>query len=683
MRRSGLLVFVALALGVSDPARRAAAADAPPLDEIVVTGSRTGRPLAQSSPALSVVDRHDVEDGRAAISLDESLARVPGLYVQNSGNFAQDLRLQIRGFGTRAAFGIREIKVFVDGLPETLPDGQTQVDAIDLGAIERIEVLRRPAGALYGNASGGVIQLFTAEGSDEPEVNVRALGGSFGRARYQASGGGRHGPWKLFAHVARTETDGHRDHAAARSTSGLLKLRYDIDDRTDLTFLVHAVDAPIAEDPGALTRAEADADPGAARELNVLLDAGEAVREARAGMVLHHDGSIGRVSAYAYGACRDFENRLAVRPEQGAGIVAFDRFSPGAGAQVERPFTLFGSDQKLLLGFDLQHQDDDRIRFTNVDGQRGELLLAQRERVSAAGAYLQHTVDVRDDVELFAGARFDAIRFDVDVDFDATDSPSAGNRTLDAWSPVGGLRVQATPLLAFFASVSTAFQTPTTTELADPDGGGFDPDLEPQTSLGYDLGARFTAERVQLGLAGFFLRVEDQILRFESESGRDDYRNAGRSRRFGIEADAQWSIGRGFVWSSALTWLETEFRDYTTVAGDFAGNEEPGTPSWQVFQELRWDHASGVFAAADAFVVDDLYVDDANQVRSEGYALVGARAGWEIARGAWTFAPFVGLTNLLDERYDGTVRLNALGGRYFEPGPGRAFVIGIGVGAAL
>lgn len=682
MRRLGLLVLLALApaLAGADLAR---GEPAPPLDEIVVTGTRTGRPLAQSSPALSVVDRSEIGDGRAAISLDESLARVPGLYVQNSGNFAQDLRLQIRGFGTRAAFGIREIKVFVDGLPETLPDGQTQVDAIDLGAIDRIEVLRRPAAALYGNASGGVIQLFTAEGSDQPRVDVRALGGSFGRARHQARGGGRHGPWKLFAHVARSETDGHRDHSAARSTSGLLKLRYDIDDRTDLTFLVNAVDAPLAEDPGALTRAEADADPGAARELNVVLDAGEAVREARAGLVLRHSGAAAQVRAYAYGAYRDFENRLAVRPEQGAGIVAFDRVSPGAGAQVERPFTLFGRDQELLLGFDLQHQDDDRSRFTNVAGQRGDLVLAQRERVSAAGAYLQHTVRPVEDVELFAGARFDAIRFDVDVDFDATDSPAAGSRTLDAWSPVGGLRFQASPLLAVSASVSTAFQTPTTTEFADPDGGGFDPDLEPQTSLGYDLGARFSTERVQLGLAGFFLRVEDQILRFESASGRDDYRNAGRSRRFGIEADGRWSIGSGFVWSSAFTWLDTEFRDYTTGTGDFTGNEEPGTPSWQMFQELRWDHACGVFAAGDVFAVDDLFVDDANQVRSEGYTLVGARAGWEIARGAWTFAPFVGLTNLLDERYDGTVRLNALGGRYFEPGPGRAFVVGIGIGATL
>lgn len=654
-----------------------------PVDHIVVTATRTERLQATAPTAVGVVDRAAIEDGRATVGLDEALRRVPGLFVQNSGNFAQDLRLQIRGFGARSAFGIREIKVLVDGLPETLPDGQTQIDAIDLGAIERIEVLRRPAGALYGNASGGVIQLFTVEGRDEPWFAVRSLGGSFGLRKYQARGGGRSGGWKVVAHVARFETDGHRDQSASRSTVGNLKLRYDFSERTDLTLLVNAVDAPLAEDPGGLTRDEADGDRTAARDLNVALDAGEAVRQARGGFVFHHRGDLGQLSAYTYVLYRDFENRLPVRPEQGAGVVTFTRVSPGVGAQFATGYRLIGFDHDLLLGFDLQHQDDDRRRFANVAGERGALLLVQRERVTGIGGYVQHVVHLRDDLELFGGVRFDSTHFDVDVDFDATDTPSAGARTLDAWSPVGGVQMRAARWLSLFASVATAFQTPTTTELADPDGGGFDPDLEPQSSLGYEAGGRVVTDRIRFGLVGFFLRVEDQIIRFEAESGRDAFRNAGRSRRFGIEADWQWAIGAGVEWTGALTWMESEFRDYATDAGDLAGNAEPGVPSWQVFQELRWTHRAGAFAAAELFAVDDLYVDDANRIESENYQLVGLRAGWAIARGNWTLSPFVGLSNLLDQAYDGTVRLNALGGRYFEPGPERAFVVGLGVEGRL
>lgn len=678
MRR---LVPFAAAAALS-AAAAARAADPAAVDHIVVTAGRSARPLAEVPAALSAVDRRELEDGRATISLDESLTRVPGLLVQSSGNFAQDLRLQIRGFGTRAAFGIREIKVLVDGLPETLADGQTQLDTIDLGAIDRIEVLRRPAAALYGNASGGVIQLFTTEGPDEPWADVRVLGGSFDRQKYQLRGGGRSGPWKLFAQAARFTTDGHREHSAARSTNANLRLRRDLGRRSDLSLLVSAVDAPRAEDPGALTRADADANPGAARPLNVALDAGEEVRELRAGLVLRHAGAAGRLDAWAYGVARDFENRLAVPAEQGAGVVAFQRLAPGAGVQFERPWSLLGQEQTVLAGVDVQHQDDDRTRHTNVAGARGTLLLAQRERVTGAGAFLQNTTRFGDAVELFAGGRYDVVRFDVDVDYDASGVPPSGRRTLDAWSPVGGVRWQALAPLSLFASVSTAFQTPTTTELAAPDGGGFDPDLEPQTSLGGEVGARLRHEGIELGLAGFVLRVEDQILRFESESGRDAYRNAGRSRRFGAEADWRWFAGSGFTWSGALTWIDTEFRDYVTPAGDFAGNEEPGTPSWQVFQEVRWDHRAGGFAAFEAFWVDDLWVDDANRVRSDGYALLGLRAGWAIERGGWRIAPFAAATNLLDQRYDGTVRLNALGGRYFEPGPGRAFLLGLEVGSA-
>lgn len=684
VKRAAILsaVVANLLSGAARQAARAVAAELP-IDRVVVTATRSEQRLGEAPASVSVIDRREIDEGHPEIDLDEPLTRVPGLLIRNSRNYAQDLRLQIRGFGARAAFGIREIRVLVDGLPETLADGQTQLDNVDLGAIERVEVLRRSSASLYGNASGGVLQLFTSDGPAEPLVEVRALGGSFGTRKYQVRSGGRRGKWNAFAHLARFETSGYREHSRARSTNGTFKLGYELGTDTDLTILVNGVDAPVADDPGGLTRDEANADPESARDLNVRLDAGEEVRQGRIGLVLDHRGSITDVQAYAYALQRDFENRLPVPAAQGAGIVHFDRFSPGAGLRMQRRVTVLGFTQELTLGSDLQYQDDDRARFANIDGERGRLLLRQRERVTATGVYGRDSVALGDRAEVFAGVRFDVFRFDVDVHKDANGDAIAGNRILRAWSPSAGASYRPSANTTLFASVSSAFQTPTTTELADPDRGGFNPDLKPQQSLGGELGGRYESAGASLGATAFYLDVDDQIVRFESESGRDAYRNAGRSRRFGLELNGRWRCVRSVTWTGALTWIDTRFRRYSTDEGDFAGNREPGTPEWQVFQELRWQHPGGTFVAADLFAIGDVFVDDANRVRSDGYALVGARAGREFVVGRWTLSPFVALTNLLDERYDGTVRLNALGGRYFEPGPGRAFVVGMGVAAEL
>lgn len=648
------------------------------MERMVVTATRSERAQLDAPAAVSLVERGDIQTAQPTFSLAESLRRVPGLLVQDAGNYAQDVRLQIRGFGTRSGFGIREIRLIVDGLPETLPDGQSQVDTLDLGAIESIEVLRRPAAALYGNASGGVVRMTTLEGPDEPWVDVRVLGGSYDTQKYQLRGGGRSGDWKLTTHAARFQIDGYRDHSASRSTLANVKLRRDLK-HGSLTLLLNAVDAPLADDAGGLTRAQADDDPRQARDVNVALDAGESLQQVRGGAVFEHDLGGGNLSAYAYLLYRDFENRLPVSPAAGAGIVSFDRVSPGGGVQYARDVEWLGLTHALTLGSDVQYQDDDRQRHLNVDGEPGDLALDQREQVTGSGVYAQDAWRWRDDLEWIVGVRFDSVRFETDVHYDTTGEGTSGTRTLDAWSPSAGVRYRPLPQLGLFASLTTAFQTPTTTELANPDTGGLSQDLDPQTSTGAELGGRLHLGPVDLGLAGFFIRLEDSIVRFESESGRDAYRNAGRSRRFGLEGDWDADLGYGVRWVGALTWIDAEFRDYRTGAGTFDGNDEPGIPAWQVFQEVRYEHPLGAFAAADLFVVDELYVDDANRLTSERQELVGLRLGWEWEHGPWTLTPFVALSNLFDQRYDGTVRINALGDRAFEPGPGRAVVGGVGV----
>lgn len=652
------------------------------VERIVVTATRTEEPIADVPAAISVVGIEDIQDARATVSLSESLNRVPGVFIQDSGNFAQDVRLQIRGFGTRAAFGIREVRVLLDGLPETQADGQTQLDSIDLGSIERIEVLREPAAALYGNSSGGVIQLFTEDGGDEPWGETRLTGGSFGFGKLQVKGGGRSGDAQVFVSGSTFRLGGYRDQSEAIASIASAKVRYDLGAETTVTTLINAVDAPLADDAGGLTREQTKTDPTQARQANVFFDAGEDVQQARIGFVLDHAGRPHDLSAYTYFLYRDFENRL---PFADQGIVGFDRLSPGAGLQYTLDAPVLTVSQALTVGFDVQYQDDDRRRHDNLAGRKGELRVKQREQVTSVGPYVREAIYLTDDLEISGGVRYDSVRFDVDVDFDDTGAATGDDsRTMDQWSPAGGLRYTPLRWLTVFGKIGTSFQTPTTTELANPRGSGLDPSIDPQTAVSYEAGARAWSDRVSGGVAAFLIDIDDELIPFEDPvSGRTAFRNAGSSRRHGVEVDWQAQLLRGLQWTGAVTWIDAEFRNYKVDGRKFDGNAEPGIPSWQVYQELAYRHPSGGFAALEAFLVDDYFVDDGNTAHSRSYELVNLRMGMDYRMGRWTLSPFVGLNNLLDESYDGTVRLNAVGDRYFEPAPEFNVFGGFGVNVTL
>jgi iron complex outermembrane receptor protein len=689
--RAAASLVALLALAVATERAAGESGDAQPLastlEPIVVTASRSPESLEQVPAAVSVVTRPDIQEARETVSLAEPLDRVPGVFVQDSGNFAQDARIQIRGFGTRSAFGIREIKILVDGLPETLPDGSTELDAIDLGAMDHIEVLRGPGASLYGNASGGVIQLFTQDAPSQPQVEARPMGGSFGLAKYQLKGGGQAGPASLFFQSSYFEEAGYRDHSRTRATTVNTKLRYELDADTDLTLLLNGVDSPVADDPGALTRAEADANPRQARSSNEQLDAGEAVQQGRIGLVARRRMSQGKLSAYAYSLYRDFDSHLPIPPDtppiQG-GVVKFDRFSPGAGFRYLAEAPLLGRPNRLSLGFDTQYQDDERRRYSNVNGQQGVLGLHQDERVTSAGPYVHDAFSLRDDLELSFGLRYDTIHFATDVDF-PPDSGQSGSRTFDAWSPAGGVLFSPRPWISTFADIATAFQVPTTTELANPSGGGFNPNLEPQTAISYEIGARAEQPRMRAEIAAFLIDVSNELVPFElaSQPERMFFRNAGRSRRYGLELAWEATPFEGLRWTSSLTLLHARYLDYRTDSGDFAGKQEPGIPSWQLYEELAYHHPSGLFVALEAFLVSDYFVDDPNSTRARTTALCNLRAGYSVTRGRFSIEPFLGLNNLSDTSYDARIRANAQGMRFFEPGAGFNVYGGVTVVARL
>src|SRR5690606_2498608 len=450
----------------------------PPLEEIVVTATRLETTLDHVPAAVSVVSKDDIQLGRQQLALDESLSRVPGLFMQNRYNFAQDLRVSIRGFGARANFGIRGVKILVDGIPETLPDGQGSVDSIDLGATSQIEVIRGPSSTLYGNASGGVISLTSEPPPEEPFAELRVSGGryDFQKLQFKAGGSGERVGYLLS--VSDSKFDGFREQSRYENTQLSGRFNVDLDRDRQLLAVVNLTDQPVSDDPGGITAQMAAENPSAAWPANIAFRAGEALEQQRLGFVYSMPlGDGHKLSARNYYVWRDFSNSL---PFVDGGIVDLDRFFVGGGLSYTYDGFWLDRPNRLVIAIDYDNQDDDRRRFDNNSGLQGALTFDQNESVRSRGIFLQNELSISEQLLLTMGIRFDEVVFDV-TDRYLSDGDDSGRRTLDGTSPMVGLTYAFSPNLNLYATYSTAFETPTTTEFNDPSGGGgFNPTLDPQ-----------------------------------------------------------------------------------------------------------------------------------------------------------------------------------------------------------
>ncbi len=638
------------------------------LGPIIINATRVEKPVDDIPAAVGVVGQDQIQLGAEQLGLDESLSRIPGLYFQNRYNFAQDLRASIRGFGARSSFGIRGIKIIVDGIPETLPDGQGSVDGIDIGSASRIAVIRGPASSLYGNASGGAILIETEKGSARPFVEARPTFGDYDFEKLQFKAGGENGRLNYLLNLSDTSTDGYRDHSEYENTQFNGRFEYALAKESSLLLSLHHTDQPVANDPGGITEADAEADPTQARAANVTFDAGEALTQTRIGLVHRTQLDPGReLETRVYVADRDFENRL---PFTSGGAVDLERSFGGAGIKYIVQGQFGGRDNRLLLGFDYDRQDDDRSRFDNLSGVRGAKTFEQTELVTAAGVFAQNETSLRDDLELTLGLRYDDVEFDVDDAFLA-DGDDSGRIGFDQASPMIGLSWRRDPNTRFYATISTAFETPTTTELANPAGGGFNPDLEPQRSTNFEIGTKVSRARDRFEAALFHIDVDDELIPFEL-SGRDFFENAGKSDRDGLELAYTRRLGETVDASIAYTYSDFTFSRFTDDNGDvFDGNRIPGIPENLVHLGLSWFGGEGFSARWETIYHGELFADNANDVEVDAYHVSNLRLGYDRFSRDWEFAAFVGVNNLFDESYNNNIRINAFGGRYFEPAPER------------
>lgn len=646
--------------------------EATDLEEVSVTATRVDKSVGDIPAAVGVVDEEGIQFGRQQLGLDESLVKMPGIFMQNRYNFSQDLRISIRGFGARSSFGIRGIKILVDGIPETLPDGQGNVDSIDLGSSQRIEVIRGPVSSLYGNASGGAILVHSEDAPETPFISLRPLFGEHGLQKHQIKFGGRSGNFGTLVNLSDLDYDGYRDHSKTEARQINSKFSYDFSNDSGLTMVLNHTDSPTADDPGGLTAAQVDADPEQARQRNVDFDAGEEVKQTRLGFVYNSQiGEAGALMLRNYYVWRDFQNKL---PFTGGGSVAFDRFFVGGGIQYTHTGKIGGLANRFSIGLDLDLQNDDRRRFDNNQGVLGNLALDQNEEVESIGVFLQDEIALGKHLELTLGGRFDRIKFDVKDDFLA-DGDDSGKRTLEEFSPSLGLRYSITDNTSLYANISTSFETPTTTEFANPAGGGFNPDLDPQQATNYEIGVKGSiGRRSRYELALFRIDVDDELVAFElpTQPGRDFFNNAGESKRKGFELLFASEPVDGLTASIAYTYSDFTFEKFIDVNGnDFGGKTIPGIPDHLVHADLSYTHRTGLFASLDVLYSDKVFANNANSAASDSYLVSNLRLGYTRFFDNWELSPFIGVNNIADERYNGNVRINAFGQRFFEPAPER------------
>jgi iron complex outermembrane receptor protein len=685
------LAALLLTLSVAAPAARdttppdtSAASDttpprsAPPLR---VTVTRAPETLREVAGAVTVVDAAARQSAGRRVSLRDALESVPGVFVADRHNFSLGDRIVLRGAGARAQFGVRGVQVLADGIPLTLPDGQAALGNLDLGSAGRIEVLRGPASSLYGNAAGGVIQVESGPFPEAPlSPRARITAGAFGFRQEELGGGGRDGSVAWLFHGTHLLTDGFRRHAAAELWRANLVARGALGGGGELRAVLDLFQLPLAQNPGALDHAASISDPRSVRPLQVAQGTGERSGQIQGGLSLttpFASGSTLRASAWVLG--RSVWNPIPDR------VIRLGRSAGGVrGLVSSRTGPL-----RWTAGLDAGLQVDDRREFVNLGigagdrAREGARLQDQTERVLQVGPFVRLEARPAASVNVSAGLRVDGYRFSV-RDRILADGNDSGTRWMRHLSPSAGLTWNPLPWLGGWARLGTSFETPTTSELSNrADGrGGFDPKLGPESTVEGEVGARgqLPGGHLVWELTAFDARVSNALVPSEGAGGEVYYRNAGRLSRRGLELRLvahPLPIAR---FEAAYSLQDHRYLAFATPSGDFAGDREPGVPGQRAYLSASADLPAGVRLEARGTWVDAYFVDDANVARTDAYRVVELRAEANEILGRWRVHPFLGVDNLFDERYAGSVVPNGFGGRYYEPAPGRSVYLGLELG---
>jgi iron complex outermembrane recepter protein len=659
------------------------------LAPIVVTGTRTEQNSFDLPIAIDVVKQEDIQNGQLQMTLSESLIRVPGITAQNRTQQAQDPQISSRGFGSRSAFGVRGVRVYVDGIPLTMPDGQGQPGVVDLSAIKSIEVMRGPFSALYGNSSGGVIQLFTEDAPDTPEIGSTVMFGSYNTKRQVINAAGVANGVEYLLNASNFESDGYRDNSESDKQAATAKFKFNISEDTKLTTLINWFDQD-AQDPLGLDRARAFSDPSSSVPASTNANTRVSRSHTQVGFNLEHAiNANNKLSFIPYIGNRENEQILPINPAgTNARTSTISRDFYGTDLRWDNTGEVAGLPYNVSLGLTYGKSTDDRLDInTQTGGLPTNVLNRDEQNISTNfDRYIQGKLSATDKVDIHAGLRRTKVNLKVKDNFIAGFGDNSGSVSYEKSTPVIGATWKVTPKVNFYANYGKGFETPTFIEAAyNSTTSGATPNLslKPSTSENFEIGSKaFVTDNTLANITIFLVKTNDEIIASSTDvANRSVFANANKTVRKGIEFSLDSDFANNISTYFSYTLLNAKFdSDFTGANGTIeSGNRIPGTYNSQIYAEVAWRYDPlGFQTAFEGRHNSKVYVNDLNNDSAPSYTVFNLRAGFEQNTANWNFKEYLRIENMFDKEYIGSVRVNDYGNqRYFEPGADRNYLLGL------
>ena len=642
------------------------------LKEVIVSITKIKENIKNSPFAISSKSFSKFQTSAKQFYLSEYIESVPGVFISNDNNFAQDSRISIRGFGSRANFGIRGIKLIVDGVPETTPDGQSQIDNLNLEIIEKIEIIRGTSSSLYGNSSAGVIKIQSISEFDKNFTKIGYALGSNNQEKKQALVGVKSNETYYTFLVSETKGDGYRNFGDFKNSNLNFRVKKNISKDSWLSFNFNIVDSPYSNDPGGLKIEEVNLNREQARERNLQYKTSEEINHYKASSSFNKKLNEKLLfSTYAFISNRNFNGKI---PVKNGGAIDLKRKYWGIGGSF-----LFKSKLKTQIGFDIGNQNDRRKRYKNDVGITGDQVLDQNEKFSNLGIYLVNNYNLNR-LSISSGLRYDTNKVKLE-DLFFFDGDSSGNITLNSFNPSLGLNYKLNKKSRVFINTSSGFETPTLNEFSSsPIGTGFNKNLKSQINMGFELGVSLfdTQKKSNIDLVYFKSITNDEILSYEDEKFPDQkfYNNAGKTERNGIEITGFYTLNRTVI-SSSYSLGDYVFKEFVENNFDYKGNKIPGIPNDIFTLSIEHKTINELSLNLNFKNIGALYANNSNTIKVDEFNTFNFKIGKEIKLSRSIIYPYLIISNVFDNEYFDNIRINAFGGRYYEPAPKRTIFGGI------
>ncbi|BFM66121.1 TPA: TonB-dependent receptor [Acinetobacter baumannii] len=673
--------------------------DVAKLPTLHVEATRTDTGYLQTPASVFRIETPQV-DSSSQVNLTEVVKGIPSLQIRNRENYAQDLQLSMRGFGARSTFGVRGIRLYVDGIPATMPDGQGQTSNIDLSSLDHVEVLTGPFSSLYGNSSGGTILTSTKEGQGKDSIELSYSGGSHDKSRaglvLQGGAKGANEPSYIIS-SSYFDTDGYREHSGAEKVLNNAKLSWNLDDGSKINWVTNYVKIH-ADDPQGLTHDQWNANPKQQvpflKQFNVRKD----IEQTQTGVTWSKPiNDKNELYAMAYLGNRQVTQYQSIpKSTQDAsinhagGVIDFERNYYGADFRWTGKELL--PNTTLSVGVALDAMDEDRKGFENfnlVNGQpsygvKGNLRRDEDNTLWNIDPYLQASWQFLPTWRLDTGVRYSNVHYKSEDNY-LSNGDDSGKTDYDKVLPSVALSWQILPELMAYVSYAKGFETPTFTEMAyRPDGqSGFNFDLTASTSDTYETGLKSQNQLGDFTLAVFQTKTKDDIVSAGNSNGRSTFRNADKTLREGVEFAWNKKLWRDLIATASYSYLDATFDADIPALGNIAqissGNAIPGIAKNQAYASLAWQPSHGLYGGVDVQYMDKVYVNDTNSDAAPSYSVTSANVGYAWVMGDWKVNSFARVDNLFDKKYAGSVIVNDGNSRYFEPADGRNWSAGLRV----